>query len=68
MVLKDKGVQRHEGASKVFLLAIVANAFYLTIVCFDLGFCHLCSCLGFISNMVASRCSTFAPERLIGIF
>ena len=35
---------------------------------FDLGFCPLCSCLGFISNMVASRCSTFAPERLIGIF
>ena len=34
---------------------------------FDLWCCPLCSCLGFISNTVAS-CSTFAPERLIGIF
>ena len=40
---------------------------YLTIVCFWLWCCPACS-FWLQHQLVASRCSTFAPERLIGIF
>ena len=58
---------RNLGVAPLMLWTPLILRRYLTIVCFWLWCCPACS-FWLQLQVVASRCSTFAPERLIGNF